>query len=200
MSKSPWNKERIIGQKRPLKISHIWGIRIRLELEGKNRDLALFNLALDSKLRGCDLVKLKVSDVAYGSSVSSRATVLQQKTGSPVQFELTKGTRDAVAAWIRMAHLRSTDYIVQSRVSSSQHISTRQYNRIFHGWIEKLGLDNSLYSTHSMRRTKPYLIYQKTKNLRVIQLLLGHKKLESTVRYLGIEVDDALEISESIEV
>lgn len=200
MSKSPWNKDRIIGQKRPLKISHIWGIRIRLELEGKNRDLTLFNLALDSKLRGCDLVKLKVSDVAYGSSVSSRATVLQQKTGSPVQFELTKGTRDAVAAWIRMAHLRSTDYIFQSRVGSSQHISTRQYNRIFHGWIEKLGLDNSLYSTHSMRRTKPYLIYQKTKNLRVIQLLLGHKKLESTVRYLGIEVDDALEISESIEV
>ena len=121
-------------------------------------------MALDSKLRGCDLVKLKVSDVAYGSSVSSRATVLQQKTGSPVQFELTKGTREAVAALI------------------------------------KLGLEDSLYSTHSMRRTKPYLIYKKTKNLRVIQLLLGHKKLESTVRYLGIEVDDALEISESIEV
>ncbi|WP_109392956.1 tyrosine-type recombinase/integrase [Proteus terrae] len=200
MSKSPWNKNRIIGQKRPLKISHIWGIRIRLELEGKIRDLALFNLALDSKLRGCDLVKLKVSDVAYGSSVSSRATVLQQKTGSPVQFELTKGTRDSVTTWIRMAHLHSADYIFQSRVGSAQHISTRQYNRIFHGWIEKLGLDNSLYSTHSMRRTKPYLIYQKTKNLRVIQLLLGHKKLESTVRYLGIEVDDALEISESIEV
>ncbi|MEQ5399104.1 tyrosine-type recombinase/integrase [Providencia rettgeri] len=200
MSKSPWNKNRIIGQKRPLKISHIWGIRIRLELEGKIRDLALFNLALDSKLRGCDLVKLRVSDVAYGSSVSSRATVLQQKTGSPVQFDLTKGTRDSVAAWIRMAQLQSVDYIFQSRVGSAQHISTRQYNRIFHGWIEKLGLDNSLYSTHSMRRTKPYLIYQKTKNLRVIQLLLGHKKLESTVRYLGIEVDDALEISESIEV
>lgn len=200
MSKSPWNKDRIIGQKRPLKISHIWGIRIRLELEGKIRDLVLFNLALDSKLRGCDLVKLKVSDVAYGSLVSSRATVLQQKTGSPVQFELTKESRDAIAAWIKMAHLRSTDYIFQSRVGAAQHISTRQYNRIFHGWIEKLGLDNSLYSTHSMRRTKPYLIYQKTKNLRVIQLLLGHKKLESTVRYLGIEVDDALEISESIEV
>ncbi|HEK0449060.1 TPA: tyrosine-type recombinase/integrase [Proteus mirabilis] len=200
MSKSPWNKNRIIGQKRPLKISHIWGIRIRLELEGKIRDLTLFNLALDSKLRGCDLVKFKISDVAYGSSVSSRATVLQQKAGSPVQFELTKGTRDSVATWIRMAHLHSADYIFQSRVGSAQHISTRQYNRIFHGWIEKLGLDNSLYSTHSMRRTKPYLIYQKTKNLRVIQLLLGHKKLESTVRYLGIEVDDALEISESIEV
>ncbi|EPZ9228452.1 tyrosine-type recombinase/integrase [Proteus mirabilis] len=200
MSKSPWNKNRIIGQKRPLKISHIWGIRIRLELEGKIRDLALFNLALDSKLRGCDLVKLRVSDVAYGSSVSSRATVLQQKTGSPVQFELTKGTRDSVAEWIRMAQLHSVDYIFHSRVGSAQHISTRQYNRIFHGWIEKLGLDNSLYSTHSMRRTKTYLTYQTTKNLRIIQLLLGHKKLESTVRYLGIEVDDALEISESIEV
>ena len=194
MTTPPWNKSRIIGQKRPLQISHIWGIRIRLELEGKVRDLALFNMALDSKLRGCDLVKLKVSDIAYGHSVSGRSTVLQQKTGSPVQFELTKGTREAVAAWIKMAQLSNSDYLFQSRVGSSRHISTRQYNRIFHGWIGKLGLDETLYSTHSMRRTKPYLIYKKTKNLRVIQLLLGHKKLESTVRYLGIEVDDALEI------
>jgi len=200
MNTTPWNKSRIIGQKRPLQISHIWGIRIRLELEGKVRDLALFNMALDSKLRASDLVKLKVSDVAYGHAVSGRAIVLQQKTGSPVQFELTKGTREAVAAWIKVAHLRSTDYLFQSRVVSYRYISTRKYNRIFYGWIEKLGLDASLYSTHSMRRTKPYLIYKKTKNLRVIQLLLGHKKLESTVRYLGIEVDDALEISESIEV
>ncbi|OIX90489.1 tyrosine-type recombinase/integrase [Pantoea sp. Ae16] len=200
MTTSPWNKGRIIGQKRPLQISHIWGIRIRLELEGKVRDLALFNMALDSKLRGCDLVKLKVSDVAYGHSVSGGATVLQQKTGSLVQFELTKGTREAVAAWIKIVHLRSSDYLFQSRVGSSRHISTRQYNRIFHEWIDKLSLDETLYSTHSMRRTKPYLIYIKTKNLRVIQLLLGHKNLKSTVRYLGIEVDDALEIAESIEV
>jgi len=127
-------------------------------------------------------------------------TVLQQKTDSPNQFELTKGTRETVAAWIKMAHLRSNDYLFQSRIGSSRHISTRQYNHIFHGWIEMRGLDETLYSTHSMRRTKPYLIYKKTKNLRVIQLLLGHKKLESTVRYPGIEVDDALEISESIEV
>ena len=159
----PWNKSRIIGQKRPLQISHIWGIRIRLELEGKVRNLALLNMALDSKLRGCDLVKLKVSDEAFGHSVSGRATVLQLKTGSPVQFKLTKGTREAVTAWIKMAHLRSGDYLFQSRVSSERHISTRQYNPIFHGWIEKLGLDDSLYSTHSMRRTKPYLIYKKTK-------------------------------------
>ncbi|QPS87250.1 integrase [Serratia plymuthica] len=181
MNTSPWNKDRIIGQKRPLQISHIWGIRIRLELEGKTRDLALFNMALDSKLRGCDLVKLKVSDVAYGSSVSSRATVLRQKTSNSIQFELTKWTRDSVAALIKLANLHSK-------------------SRIFHGWVAKLGLDDSLYSTYSMRRTKSYLIYKKIKNLRVVQLPLGNKKLESTVRYLGIEVDDALEISESIEV
>lgn len=186
--------------KKPLQISHIWGIRIRLELEGKTRDLALFNMALDSKLRDCDLVKLKVSDVAYGSSVSSRTTVLQQKTGSPVQFKITKGTREAVAALIKLSNLHSKDFLFRSRVGTNQHISTRQYNRIFHGWVQKLGLEDSLYSTHSMRRTKPYLIYKKTKNLRVIQVLLDHKKLESTVRYLGIEVDDALDISESIEV
>jgi len=149
-------------------------------------------MAPDSKLRGCALVKPKVYDVAYGHSVSGRATVLQQKTGSPVQFELTKGTIEAVAAWIKMAHLRSNDYLFLFGVGSSRHISTRQYNRIFNGWIEKLGLDETLYSSHSMRRTKPYLIYKKTKNLLVIQLLLGHKKLQSTVRYLGIEVDDAL--------
>lgn len=163
MNTSPWNKNRIIGQKKPLQISQIWGIRIRLELEGKTRDLALFNIALDSKLRGCDLVKLKVSDVAYSGSVSSRATVLQQKTGSPVQFELTKGTREAVAALIKLGNLHSKDYLFKSRVGSCQHISTRQYNRIFHGWIAKLGLEDSLYSTHSMRRSKPYLIYKKSK-------------------------------------
>lgn len=126
--------------------------------------------------------------------------MLQQQTGSLVQFELTKGTREAVAALIKLGNLHSKDYLFQSRVGSCQHISTRQYSRIFHGWIAKLGLDDSLYSTHSMRRTKPYLIYKKIKSLRVIQLLLGHKKLESTVCYLGVEVDDALEISESIEV
>jgi len=196
----PWNKDRIIGQKKPLQISHIWGIRIRLELEGKTRDLALFNLGLDSKLRGCDLVKLKVSDVSCGRSLLTRTHVVQQKTGCPVQFEITQGTRESLSAWIRQANLSESDYLFKSRVTDAAHISTRQYNRIFHGWIEKLGLDRSLYSTHSMRRTKPYLIYKKTKNLRVIQLLLGQKKLESTVRYLGIEVDDALDISESIEV
>lgn len=131
MAMSPWDKSRIIGQKRPLQISHIWGIRNRLELEGKVRDLALFNLALDSKLRGCDLVKLKVSDLAYGHTVSGRATLLQQKTGTPVQFELTKGTREAVVAWVKMAHLHSGDYLFQSRIGSASHISTSNITVFF---------------------------------------------------------------------
>ncbi|MEC8326164.1 MAG: tyrosine-type recombinase/integrase [Pseudomonadota bacterium] len=197
---TPWNKGKLIGQRKPLKISHIWGIRVRLELEGNLRDLALFNLALDSKLRGCDLVKIKVSDIAYGQTVMPRAQIVQQKTKTPVQFEITKSTRESIKNWLIKAKLSSDDYLFKSRLHDSEHISTRQYNRIFHGWIDKLGLDTSFYCTHSMRRTKAYLIYQKTKNLRVVQLLLGHKKLESTVRYLGIEVDDALEISESMEV
>lgn len=196
----PWNKDRIIGQKKPLQISHIWGIRIRLELEGRTRDLALFNFGLDSKLRACDLVKLKVSDVVCGRSALKRTMVVQQKTGSPVQFEITPNTGESILAWVKKAGLKESDYLFKSRINNSEHISTRQYNRIFNGWIEKLHLDTVLYGTHSMRGTKPYLIYKKTKNLRVVQLLLGHKKLESTVRYLGIEVDDALGISESIEV
>ena len=129
-----------------------------------------------------------------------RTHVIQQKTGSPVQFEITPNTGESILAWVKKARLKAPDYLFKSCIHSAEHISTRQYNRIFHGWIEKLGLDTSLYGTHSMRRTKPYLIYKKTKNLRVVQLLIGHKKLESIVRYLGIEMDDALEISESIEV
>ena len=196
----PWNKHQIIGQKRPLKISHIWGIRIRLRMEDNKRDLALFNMALDSKLRGCDLVKLLVSDVMSGGAVMRRALVTQQKTGSPVQFEITEGTRKSVLDWINFKGLNYSSYLFPSAKVLGEHICTRQNNRIFHGWIEKLGLDPTLYSTHTMRRTKAYLIYKKTKNLRVVQLLLGHKKLESTVKYLGIEVDDALDIAESLDI
>lgn len=125
MAITPWNKNRIIGQKKPLQIAHIWGIRIRLELEGKAYNLVLFNLALNSKLRGCDLVKLKISDVTYESTILSRAHVLQQKTGSPVQFELTKRTRESIAAWIKKAHLSYTDYLFKSRVDPTEHLSTR---------------------------------------------------------------------------
>ncbi len=196
----PWNKGKLTGQKPPLKLKEIWAIRIRLQLAQQSRELALFNLAIDSKLRGCDLVALRVLDVAHGTQIAPRAIILQRKTQSPVQFEITEPTRDSLAAWIAKAHLKPEQYLFPSRIHASPHISTRQYARTVDKWVALIGLDPSAYGTHTMRRTKATLIYRRTKNLRAVQLLLGHIKLESTVRYLGIEVDDALEISEQTEV
>ena len=196
----PWNKGKLIGQKAPLKLKEIWAIRVRLELSQRTRDLALFNLAIDSKLRACDLVKLKVRDISHGDRIASRAIVMQQKTSRPVQFEITEQTRKTVAEWIKASELKSDSFLFPSRIHESPHLSTRQYARIVNDWVVEIGLDPSSYGTHTMRRTKPTLIYRRTKNLRAVQLLLGHTKLESTVRYLGIEVDDSLEISEQTEV
>ena len=196
----PWNKGKLCGQKKPLKLQEIWAIRIRLQLADNAHDLALFNLAIDSKLRACDLVKLKVSDVATGGRVQSRAQVLQQKTQRPVQFEITDQTRQAVGDWICRTNRRYPDYLFPGRRRCSPHLSTRQYARIVKHWVTVTGLDPSLYGTHSLRRTKAALIYRRTKNLRAVQLLLGHSSLESTVRYLGIDVDDALELAEQTEV
>jgi len=188
----PWNKGRLIGPKPPLKLREIWAIRIRLQMAKRTRDLALFNLAIDSKLRGCDIVKLLVRDVAHSGKAVSRTTIMQQKTSQPVKFELTDQTREAVEAWIAKAQLTSGQYLFPSRLRGSPHISTRQYARIVKRWVALAGLDPGEYGTHTLRRTKATLIYRRTKNLRAVQLLLGHTKLESTVRYLGIEVDDAL--------
>jgi integrase len=198
--RAPWNKGRLIGQKRPLKPKEVWAIRVRLQLEERRRDLALFNLALDSKLRGCDLVRLQVNDVCVGGRVRDRATVIQRKTGRPVQFEITEQTRAAIRDWVANSVPGNGQYLFPSRFHDQPHISTRQYARIVHRWVERAGLDSSAYGTHSMRRTKAAQIYKKTGNLRAVQLLLGHTKLESTVRYLGIEVDDALSISEQVEL
>lgn len=162
--------------------------------------LAMFNLAIDSKLRGCDLVKLKVRDICHGSQILHRATIMQQKTHQPVQFEITALTRQAIDSWLVKASLYNENYLFPSRVHQSPHITTRQYARIVRHWITEIGLDPSAYGTHSMRRTKASLIYKRTKNLRAVQILLGHTKLESTVRYLGIDVDDALEIAEQTEI
>lgn len=180
----PWNKGKLAGPKPPLKLKEIWAIRIRLQLSQRIRDLALFNLALDSKLRGCDLVSLRVSDLTLGTGIASRATVFQRKTQRPVQFELTEQTRNALSAWIAAKRLQLKDYLFPSRQRSGSHLSTRQYGRIVDKWIKSIGLDDAGYGTHTMRRTKPTLIYRRTKNLRAIQLLVGHTKLESTVRYL----------------
>ena len=168
--------------------------------EGRKRDLAMFNLAVDSKLRGSDLVGLRIDDVFAGGRVRDRATVIQKKTGRPVQFEITEQTRVAVGEWLAAVDAREGRYLFPSRLRGKPHLSTRQYARIVHRWADRAGLDSSAYGTHSLRRTKPAQIYKKTGNLRAVQLLLGHTKLESTVRYLGIEVDDALAISEQVEL
>ena len=196
----PWNKGKLIGQKSPLKLREIWAIRNYLEIGKRLRDLALFNLGIDSKLRGCDLTSLRVRDIAHGNVVLSRAIVMQKKTQRPVQFELMEQTRNSVGTWILKAGRKPDDYLFPSRLMSQPHLSTRQYARILHGWVTAIGLDPTAYGTHSVRRTKATLIYRRTKNIRAVQLLLGHSKLESTVRYLGIEVDDALEIAEQIEI
>jgi len=196
----PWNKGKLLGQKAPLKLKEIWTIRVCLELSNRIRDLALFNLAIDSKLRACDLVKLKVRDISHGDRISSRAIVMQQKTERPVQFEITEQTRKSISEWLQLAALRSDSFLFPSRLHESPHLSTRQYARIVNDWVKEIGLDPINYGTHTMRRTKVSLIYRRTKNLRAVQLLLGHTKLESTVRYLGIEVDDALEMAEQTEV
>ena len=177
----PWNKGKLVGQKAPFKLKDIWAIRVRLQVEHRVRELALFDLGLDSKLRACDLVKLKVRDICHGDKIAARAIIMQQKTARPVQFEITESTREAVSAWIKEAKLRSEDFLFPSRIHDSEHLGTRQYARIVGNWVLQIGFDPAAYETHSMRRTKASLIYRRTKNLRAVQLLLGHAKIESTV-------------------
>ncbi|TDI63247.1 MAG: integrase [Alphaproteobacteria bacterium] len=196
----PWNKDKLVGQKPPLKLKEVWAIRMRLQLAKRHRDLAMFNLAIDSKLRGCDLVSLTVNDIATVTGVKSRAGVRQRKTGRPVQFEITEQTREALTRWIERATLGPNNYLFPSKIKASHHITTRQYSRLTTRWIGLIGLNPDGYGTHSFRRTKASLIYKRTGNIRAVQLLLGHTKLESTVRYLGIEIDDALSIAEEMDV
>jgi len=195
-----WNRGRIIGQKRPLLPKHVWAIRVRLEIANRVRDLALFNTAIDSKLRGCDLVKLKVADVFAAGQVKERASITQSKTKQPVRFEITEGTRRSIAAWLQDQAMIGSEYLWPGRFHERLHISTRQYARLVRDWVTSIGLEPSAYGTHSMRRTKVAQIYRKTGNLRAVQLLLGHTKMDSTVRYLGVELEDALEISEAVEI
>ncbi|MDQ0319030.1 integrase [Pararhizobium capsulatum DSM 1112] len=196
----PWNKGILVGQKRPLQPKNVWSIRVRLEMSGAIRELALFNLAIDSKLRACDLVRLRIEDLWSGSSMRDRATIIQKKTKRPVQFEVTEQTKTAIVAWLPFIRRNGGSYLFPSRRKTTGHLSTRQYARIVHRWVASIGLESSAYGTHSMRRTKAAQIYKKTGNLRAVQILLGHAKLESTVRYLGVEVDDALRIAEQIEL
>ena len=195
-----WNKGRLVGQKRPLMPKHVWAIRVRLEIAENHRDLALFNTAIDSKLRGCDLVRLQVADVFAAGQVKGRTSVLQSKTRTPVKFELTEGTRKSIVEWLNDSRMTGQEFLWPGRFHEPVHISTRQYARLVRDWVMSIGLEPSAFGTHSMRRTKVAQIYRKTGNLRAVQLLLGHTKMDSTVRYLGVELEDALAISEAVEI
>ena len=197
---TPWNKGKLIGAKPPLRPKHVWSIRTKLQVEARTRDLAMFNLAIDSKLRGCDVVALKVADIAPSGYAVDRATVRQKKTGRPVRFELTEQTRQAVDDYLKIAGKTPSEFLFTGRRGRDRGLTTRQYSRLVSNWIGGIGLDPKLFGTHSLRRTKATLIYRRTGNLRAVQLLLGHSKVESTVRYLGIEVNDALAIAEQVDV
>jgi integrase len=182
--RQPWNKGKLVGQKTPLKVKDIWAIRVRLEIQGRIRELALLDLGIDSKLRACDLVRLRVRDVSHGDRVSARAIVMQQKTQWPVQFEISAPTREAVEAWIKAARLHADDYLFPSRLHASPHLGTRQYARIVDGWVREVGLDPSAYGTRSIRRTKPPLIYRRTKRYRTVLSSLWPSRSCTARRFL----------------
>jgi len=196
----PWNKGTLTGAKPPLQPKHVWAIRTKLQIQGRVRNLAMFNLAIDSKLRGCDVVAIRVEEVAASGYTVDRATVRQKKTGRPVRFELSEQTRQAIDDYLKASNKRPGEFLFTGRRGLETNLTTRQYARLVSEWVGSAGLDPRLFGTHSLRRTKATLIYRRTGNLRAVQLLLGHTKIESTVRYLGIEVDDALAIAEQVDV
>lgn len=195
-----WNAGRTVGAKRALKPKQIWEIRFYLNQRRRLRDRALFDLAIDSKLRGCDLVQLKIRDLVSGGQIRTRAIVMQQKAGPPVQFELLPDARTSLLAWLERRGGAVDDYVFPSRIDHNGHLSTRQYARLVDEWVTGVGLMRSEYGTHSLRRTKASIIYRATGNLRAAQILLGHSKIENTVRYLGIDVEDALALAENTEI
>lgn len=175
-------------------------MRFHLDREGRLRDKALFDLAIDSRLRGCDSVEIKIGDVVAGADTRNRATVIQQKTNRPVQFELTADVRATLIAWLERRGGSTRDYLFPNRVDRHGHMSTRKYARLIDEWVTAIGLRKAEYLTHSLRRTKAAMIYRATGNIRAIQILLGHTKIENNVRYLGVDVEDAPLLAERTEI
>ncbi len=195
-----WNSGRKVGAKRALKPRQVWAIRFFLDQHRRRRDRALFDLAIDSKLRGCDVVKIRIGDLVLGGQIRARAIVMQTKTGRPVQFELMSDARASLLAWLERRGGTLADYVFPSRIDHADHLSTRQYARLVDEWVVGVGLRREEYGTHSLRRTKASIIYKATGNLRAVQILLGHTKIENTVRYLGVDVEDALTLAEGTEI
>ena len=198
--RKPWNAGRKLGAKRALKPQQVWAIRFWLDQQGRVRDCAMFDLVIDSKLRGCDIVKIRIGDLVSGGRVRSRAIVVQRKTGRPVQFELLEPARTSILGWLERRGGTLDDFAFPSRTDHAKHISTRQYARLVDEWVTGIGLRREDYGTHSLRRTKTSIIYKRTGSLRAGQILLGHTKIESTVRYLGVDVEDALALAEGTEI
>lgn len=194
------NAGRKVGAKRALKPRQIWAIRFFLDQHGRVRDRALFDLAIHSKLRGCDLVKIRIGDIVCDRKIRTRASVVQQKTGRPVQFELMTDARASLLKWLKLRGGSLEDFAFPSRTDHAAHISTRQYARLVDEWVIGIGLPSEDYGTHSLRRTKASMIYKATGNLRAVQILLGHTKIESTVGYLGVDVEDALTLADGTEI
>jgi site-specific recombinase XerC len=195
-----WNAGTRVGAKRALKPKQVWAIRFFLDQHNRVRDRALLDLALDSKLRGCDVVGIKIGDVVSGGHVRSRAIMVQRKTGRPVQFELHADARTSLIAWLERRGGTLTDYVFPSRIDHDRHLSTRQYARLVDEWVTGVGMRREEYGSHSLRRTKASIIYKATGNLRAVQILLGHSKIENTVRYLGVDVEDAVALAEATEI
>ena len=162
----PWNKGKLTGAKPPLRPKHVWSIWTTLQIEGRARDLAMFNLAIDSKLRGCDVVAIRVEDVAAGGYTADRATVRQEKTGRPVRFELSEQTRQAVDDYLKAAK-KPGDFLFTSRRGPDRSMTTRQYARLVSEWIGSIGLDPRLFGTHSLRRTKATLFDAGSRRTRI---------------------------------
>lgn len=183
----PWNADNVVGGKHPLKPRDVWAF-------------ATHDVAIDSKLRGCDIVKMKIGDIVTARTIRNRTTVMQQKTGRPVQFELMTEARKTLLTWLERRGGSLDDYIFPSRVNYMGHLSTRQYARLVDEWVGAVDLNVREYGTHSMRRTKASLIYKATGNLRAVQILPRQSNIENTERYLGVDIDDALTLAERIEI
>ena len=145
-------------------------------------------------------MKLEIGDPVAGSDKRTRAIVVLQKTRRPVQFELTADVRGSLLAWLERRGGNISDFVFPSRIDRASHMSTRQYARLVDEWVTAIGLRRAEYGTHSMRRTKAAMIYRATGNIRAIQILLGHTKIEDTVRYLVVDVEDALLLAERTEI
>ena len=199
--KKPFNKGKIMGRKPPLTPDQVSVIRSILGSKGNLRDIALFAVAIDSSLRGSDLVALNVSDVLSGGEVLERVTLEQSKTQSRVSFTMRDATRAALKKWIDAADKAYGDPLFTSlKGNRGERLKVDTYRRLVKDWVSYAHLDPARYGSHSLRRTRVAHIYKKTANLRAVQVLLGHKNIETTTRYLGIEEEQALDIAKQFEI